>query len=238
MDGKDNHGWGVRLSLTDIEEILFHNFETPLVAFGLFQGSIGGPRILNYAYTGRNVWPSLEKNAVEFVNSNRGLRPPTGTRMIVSTYFEWAMQAFGPTEENVLNFIKIYADPKFIGDVSEVKSLNFKYYDWSIADVRGGSGHSGQISQFGGILATGGGTPLGANSTNNTGSFSASIPRTSSALLDTNFTATINGVPSDSLDFVIGIRNNTRLPIPVFTIEECGPEAVCTIENIDLGDGA
>lgn len=229
---------GVRLSLTDIENILFNNFETPLVAFGLFQGSIGGPRILNYAYTGGNVWPSLEKNAVEFVNSNRGLRPPTGTRMIVSSYFEWAMEAFGGSKDNILTFIKVYADPKFIGDVSEVKSLNFKYYDWAIADVRGGSVHSGQINQFGGILATGGGAPQSANSMKNTEPFSTSIPRTTSALLDPNFTDTVNGVPADAIDLVLGIRNNTRLPIPVFTTEECGPEAVCTIENIDLGDGA
>ena len=99
---------GVPLSLRDIEKILFNNFNSPLVAFGLWQGSIGGPKLQNQAYTKKNVWRLLENNAVEFVNSNRGLRPPRGSRMKVSQFYQWVLPAFGTSEDHVLMFIREY----------------------------------------------------------------------------------------------------------------------------------
>ncbi|MEE8294784.1 MAG: DUF547 domain-containing protein, partial [Sphingomonadales bacterium] len=95
---------GVSLSLRDIERILFENFDAPEVAFGLWQGSVGGPALLNYAFTGRNVRRALEMNALEFVNSNRWLRPPTGSRMKVSKFYQWMQPAFGTSEDHILMF--------------------------------------------------------------------------------------------------------------------------------------
>ena len=242
---------GVRLSLTDIEKILFKNFNSPLVAFGLWQGSIGGPSLLNKAFTGRNVWRSLERNAVEFVNSNRGLRPPTGTRMKVSDYYEWTMAAFGTSPDHVLMFIKEYSDPNFIAGVSGVSTLNFKIYDWGIADLLGGSKHTGTSNQLGGVLTAGSGGPDSSTSGLGRSQGISAAPGASegavasintlgnlNSILTLTPTGSLEGLPQNGVDLIMGIKQNTKLPVPVITTEECAPGEVCTIENIDLGDGS
>jgi len=224
---------GAPLSLTDIEDILFTNFDTPLVAFGLWQGSIGGPRLLNYAYTGNNVWRSLERNAVEFVNSNRGLRPPTGTRMSVSDYYEWTMPAFGTTQDHVLSFIKEYADPNFISGVDNVTTLSFKIYDWTIADLLGGSKHSGQDTQLGGVLTAGSSQPQGlAAAASEGGPPPVSLTRLIGSYQDSQPTGGV-GLPDVAVELFQGIQLNTRTFNPVITTEECGPDEVCKVENVD-----
>lgn len=242
---------GVPLSLKDIEKILFTNFDSPLVAFGLWQGSIGGPGLLNYAYSGRNVWRTLEQNAVEFVNSNRGLRPPTGSRMNVSNFYEWMMPAFGTSPDHVLMFIKEYADPNFAGNVSGVSTLRFKQYNWAVADITGGNTHTGSSNQMGGLL-TGGGDGIGASAKGGVKPFSVTQPSGRSTNMrgeDTvpvssvlgryknilNFipTGSLESLPPQALDLIMGIKQNTRLPTPVITTEECAPGARCEIENVD-----
>lgn len=65
---------GVPLSLNDIHhEIILKNWDDPLVIYGLYQGSIGGPNIRRIAYTGKNVRRLLQLNADDFVNSIRGV---------------------------------------------------------------------------------------------------------------------------------------------------------------------
>ena len=48
---------GVKLSLNDIQySILAKKYDgDPLIIYGLYQGIIGGPNILNRAYTAKNV---------------------------------------------------------------------------------------------------------------------------------------------------------------------------------------
>lgn len=239
---------GVALSLHDIEKILFTNFDAPEVAFGLWQGSIGGPKLVNYAYTGRNVWRALENNAVEFVNSNRGLRPPTGSKMNVSDYFEWVMPAFGTSEAHVLSFIKEYADPNFVSGISRVSGLNFKLYDWKIADLSGGNKHSGQSSQLGGVLTAGTrpGGPLGSRNMAESVAIAPNAhARTAITMplidvmgflkmvLDKTPTGPMEGLSSSAMETLTGIRQNTKLPVAVITSEECAPDEDCSIVTPD-----
>ncbi|MHA1543960.1 MAG: DUF547 domain-containing protein, partial [Alphaproteobacteria bacterium] len=212
---------GVRLSLTDIEKILFNNFNSPLVAFGLWQGSVGGPRLLNYAFTGKNVWRALENNAVEFVNSNRGLRPPIGSRLNVSNYYEWTMAAFGTSPDHVLMFIREYADPNFVQGVSGVSTLNFKIYDWAIADLIGGTQHAGTSNQLGGVLAAGSGglsgietlTKINATPGANEGTATSSDAMGYfKRVLRLTPTGATEGISQGAIDLLMGIKQNSRLP--------------------------
>jgi hypothetical protein len=231
---------GVALSLRDIETILFTNFNKPEIVFGLWQGSIGGPRILNYAYTGKNVWRALEGNALEFVNSNRGLRPPTGTRMNVSDFYGWMQVAFGPTDDAVLGFIKEYADPNFVQGVSGVTSINYKIYDWTIADILGGSKHSGQHNQLGGVLV-GKSRNVGADmpsASANGESFTGQIGGIAEIIrfVQDKQPLAIPGLPEQALQVILGITQNTRMPRAVIYSEECAPGDDCVIESVE-GDG-
>lgn len=231
---------GVSLSLTDIEKILFKNFDTPLVAFGLWQGSIGGPRLVNKAFTGNNVMRTLENNAVEFVNSNCGLRPPTGARMKVSDFYQWMLPAFGTSEDHVTMFIKEYADPNFVTGVAGVSSLSFKIYDWTIADILGGNYHSGTSNQLGGLQASHGGRTTSPGSyaavaglVPNEGDPGAIVGYDATAMFDLILgfspTGPLEGIPTSALDLLMGIKTNTRLPIPIITTEECTPDENCLL---------
>lgn len=219
---------GIPLSLTDIEKILFSNYDSPLVAFGLWQGSIGGPRLLSKAYSGSNVWNLLEKNAEEFVNSNRGLRPPTGSRLKVSNFYEWMMPAFGTSDEHVMMFIKEFYDPNFVTGVEGVSSLSFKIYNWQIADVMGGTLHTGSKSKLGGVLT--GKTMVVGGAGEGGGDIGGSL-----AFYELSRSMEAHGpyatLPDDFIKLITGVAKNTKMPVPNITTEECGPDEDCSLGN-------
>lgn len=233
---------GVPLSLKNIETILFNNFESPLVAFGLWQGSIGGPRLNNLAFTGSNVWNLLEENAVEFVNSNRGLRPPAGSRMSVSKFYEWVKPAFGTRDSDVLGFIKRYADSNFVPGIGSVSSLNYNLYNWVVADVMGGTLHQGTKTQMGGILngrtRNVASAPDPHNRANTIGSSNGGVTGGNSNLfrlykwVDTFEKTPLVGLPDSFLALLEGVLKNNRLPIPIITSTECAPGEDCSIEEV------
>jgi len=136
---------GVPLSLSDIEQILIHNWDSPLVIYGLFQGSIGGPTLLREAYTGATVWALLETNAREFVNSNRGVIPKKKD-LVVSKFYGWVKGAFEDSDQVLLDHINAYADPAFMGDISHLTTVKYSYYDWFITDILEGRTHAGDFT--------------------------------------------------------------------------------------------
>lgn len=212
---------GVRLSLKEIENILFTNFESPLVAFGLWQGAIGGPRLLNYAFTAKNVQKELKANAVEFVNSNRGLRPPRGSKMKVSKFYKMMLPAFGTSEDDILSFIKLYADPNFVTGVQQVTSINASIFDWRFADILNGTIHSGKESQFGGLQTANGGGTMDAVGSSVGSSDNTFKPETLYRfILDKNPKGSLVVLPPQVQAFVAGIIENNEVLIPIVFTEE------------------
>ncbi len=213
----------IPLSLIDIENILFHNFESPLVAFGLWQGAIGGPRLRNEAFTGDKVWAQLENNAVEFVNSNRGLRPPRGDKLKVSEFYEWTGQAFGPGPDAVLGFVKRYADPNFVDGIDGVSEISFSVYDWQIADVLGGTLHVGELNQLGGVLT---GKSQGP-ATKATGGGIGGLMDVFKMFESVQKQGGLGQLPPGFYKLLLGMRQNSHRPVPVITTEECAPGEEC-----------
>jgi len=134
---------GIPLSLVDVEQkILFPIWDDPLVLYGLWQGAIGGPRLPQRAYTGARVWRMLRKNAVELVNSNRGM-DPDGSVLEASLLYGWGAPLFdGP--EAVRRHILAYAQPPFSIGLDAAQRVEFDLYDWHLADLSGGTHHQGQ----------------------------------------------------------------------------------------------
>ena len=203
---------GIPLSLKDIENILIQNWETPLVIYGFWQGSIGGPRLPRDAFTGTNVWDILQKNAIEFVNSNRGVIPKKN-RLEVSKFYEWTKAAFKNSDLRLLNHINQLAEPDFMGDISGLKKISYKYYDWQVADLIGGTLYTG--AQFaGGIRAD--------LFLERTGDFNA-----------------INKLPPQALEMFREMSKEKALPklyTPLITTEECAPGEACRVETPDPED--
>jgi len=143
---------GVALSLVDIErEIVFALWDDPRVLYGLWQGAIGGPRLPLKAYTGAKVWRMLEENAIEFVNSNRGMNP-RGKTLDVSLIYGWGATLFDD-EQHLLRHISAYARPPFSHGLDAVTQVDVDLYDWHLADLSGGTHHQGQWNNTAALVA-------------------------------------------------------------------------------------
>ncbi len=133
---------GVPTSIQDIENHVVENWNNPLVLYGFFMGSIGGPNIRTTAYTGDNLVEALQENAVRFVNSLRGFRLWSGAGR-VSDHYKIGLRYFPNFEEDIKKHLLGYAGPSAKNDILKAKSFKLKNYDWGIADLKNGSVYAG-----------------------------------------------------------------------------------------------
>lgn len=153
---------GVALSLNDIQnKILIRHWASPLVLYGLYQGSIGGPSLQNRAFTGENVQRLLKKSAKEFVNSNRGVKL-WGTKARVSRLYEMGKSAFTNWETDLAAHLNVFANATLRANLAGAESFTPKLYDWSIADTTGGTLSAGPAQNTAANLLTAG--PTGVQS--------------------------------------------------------------------------
>lgn len=225
---------GIPVSLSDIEAILFANYETPLVAFGLWQGAIGGPRIRNFAYSGTNVWQALEQNARELVNSNRGIRPPIGGKMKVSRFFQWMAPAFSNKDTEVLAFLRDYGEPGFIENIQKAEKLSYKIYDWQVADLVASTKHSGSHVQMGGVLSgtSGGGGP--ASSGTLAGSSISALLSFYDPVTASQKQSRFHELPPELYALLNGIMSHTKKPTPIIDRTSCVVHDVCMLEPVSF----
>ncbi|MCF6196840.1 MAG: DUF547 domain-containing protein [Emcibacter sp.] len=138
---------GITLSLNDIQyNIIEKTWRNPLVIYGLYQGTIGGPNLRRKAFTGRLVYEQLEDNAEEFINSLRGLRFK-GKEAHVSKIYEWNRDLFPDFKNDLRRHLRKYANLRLVTRLDNSKKLKVKFYDWNIADVlNGGKSAPGSAS--------------------------------------------------------------------------------------------
>lgn len=132
----------VPVSIRDIEEHVVANWDNPLVLYGFFMGTIGGPDIRTKAYTGENVVQELQHNAVRFINSLRGYRL-WSSQGRPSEHYELGKRFFPNFEEDLTKHMIAYARPDTREDLVKAKSFRLKNYDWGIADLKNGSTYAG-----------------------------------------------------------------------------------------------
>jgi len=204
---------GHSLSLREIEtRILFPIWKDPRILYGLWQGAVGGPRLPNRAYTGENVWALLERNAREFVNSNRGMKPD-GAVLRASRLYEWGASLFAG-EAALIGHIASYAEPPFAEGLEGVDHVAYDLYDWHIAGLIDGTPDTGQWNQYGGML---------------TGSMGGSSYLNSVLALAQSTDQTHAPLPAHGLQLLQGIEeNNDRARMPRVRVEECRPGEDCS----------
>jgi len=149
---------GVTLSLNDIQDkILIRHWASPIVLYGLYQGSIGGPSLPNQAFTGENVNRLLKKSAKEFVNSNRGVKF-WGTKTRVSLLYDFGKSAFPNWETDLAVHLNVFANATLRANLAGAESFTPKLYDWNIADTTGGTLSAGPAQNTAANLLTAGAT--------------------------------------------------------------------------------
>jgi len=123
---------GRPVSLNDIEHrILRPIFDDPRIHYALNCASIGCPDLQSDAFTAENREKLLDRGARAFVNHPRGVRV-TGTRLVVSSLYVWFMQDFGGSEEEVIDHLRRYADPRLRKRLEPVTEIADHVYDWSL----------------------------------------------------------------------------------------------------------
>lgn len=135
---------GVPLSIRDIENHVTTNWTAPEVVYGLFMGTVGGPNIRTTAYTEDNVVEELQLNAVEFVNSLRGMRF-WGGKIKLSEHFDLVKHMFPNFKEDIKAHLLRYSRPDTRQLLEKAKSFKIDLYDWGIADLDGGYTYTGNF---------------------------------------------------------------------------------------------
>ena len=142
---------GEPLSLNDIRhKIVYANWQSPEVIYGLWEGTIGGVDIMPAAYTGANVWSLLGDNADRYVNSLRGVQAfPAGFGRIefrVSNAYVEARRLFPSWPDNLYTHLDQYAAGSVVRLLrNRPRLVRVLPYDSSTADFSGG-----EVARFGG----------------------------------------------------------------------------------------
>jgi hypothetical protein len=130
---------GVALSLNDIRtRIVYKNWSAPKVIYGFFRGDIGGPSIRNEAYTASNVSRLLDKNAVEYVNSLRGVTDTSQVLLVSSVYKEARPYFFEDWPNALRTHLRDYLKPEIADSLNLGAPVRFRSYEDDIADLAGG----------------------------------------------------------------------------------------------------
>ena len=126
---------GESICLDDIEpRILRPIYRDTRVHYALNCAALGCPNLAIDAYTSPNTGNLLEQSARDYVNHPRGISV-TGNSLRVSMIYDWFMEDFGQTQDEVLNHIKQYADSELSNRLSQFSSYNTIRYDWSLNDT-------------------------------------------------------------------------------------------------------
>jgi len=133
---------GVPISIQDIENHVISNWDNPVVLYGFFMGTIGGPNIRKNAFTGANVYKSLQLNARRFVNSLRGFRIWSGTGR-ASEHYELGARYFPNFSDDVKQHLEKYANDATRRLIEKSELIKANNYDWGIADMANGSPYTG-----------------------------------------------------------------------------------------------
>lgn len=148
---------GVELSLNDIQYgVLKQKYpDEVLVMYGLYQGYIGSPSIRKYAYTGANLNRSLQFNANDFINTNRGTYP-NGNTFRVAGFYQRNASYFPDFATDLRSHLREYLREDEIPLLDKAQQLVADIDDWTVTDIYGTS------RNYGGGAATNDAALLGA----------------------------------------------------------------------------
>jgi len=147
----------MKLSLNDIQfGVLQQKYpDEVLVMYGFYQGYIGSPSLRKYAYTGANLNRSLQFNANDFINTNRGTYP-NGKTFRVSSFYQRNASYFPDFTVDLRNHLREYLREDEIPLLENAQVLVADINDWTVTDIYGTS------RNYGGGAATNDAALLGA----------------------------------------------------------------------------
>ena len=121
---------GKQLSLADIEKGILTKMNEPRIHFAINCASISCPKLMDEAFTAKNIDQQLTKATSDFINSDKNdlrANPPK-----VSKIFKWYSGDFEKDGQSVIDFINKFADQK----IDTNAKLKYLDYDWSLNEAK------------------------------------------------------------------------------------------------------
>ena len=123
---------GIPVSLNDIEHrILRPIWNDQRLHYALNCASMSCPNLQKQPYTSKNLTKLLNTAATEYVNSNYGTEVKND-KLIVSSIYVWYKEDFGGTDDDVIDFLGIYAKPPLKDELIYIKKINGNRYNWAL----------------------------------------------------------------------------------------------------------
>ncbi len=124
---------GIPLSLNDIEHrILRPIWNDQRIHYALNCASMSCPNLQKTPYTAKNLNTMLNKDASEYINSNRSTEIKDKDKLIVSSIYVWYKKDFGGTDDDVIDFLEIYAKPALRNELKYIKNISGNHYNWAL----------------------------------------------------------------------------------------------------------
>jgi hypothetical protein len=124
------------LSLNDItHRILRPIWQDPRIHYALSSAALGSPNLQKTAFTATSVYNMLDKAAIDFVNSPRGVNIEDG-KLTVSEIYLWYRKDFGETDAGIIQHLLKYAKPGLGKKLKAYDAISGGAFDWSLNDAR------------------------------------------------------------------------------------------------------
>lgn len=140
---------GMSLSLRNIrEDIVYKNWNDPMVIYGFFHGDIGSPSLQRKAYTANNIRETLRFSGDEFANSLRGIMVYGKTAHISRHYQDAAPYFFRNFDGDVRSHMISLSNEDVKGQlIKATQPFKIASYETSVADLTNGDSDRIQLSE-------------------------------------------------------------------------------------------
>ena len=124
------------LSLNDIEHrVLRPIYNDARIHYAVNCASFGCPNLATQAFTLENTEQLLEQSAKDYVNHARGVAFIEGNKKLkLSSIYDWYQVDFGKNEKELIEHLKVYAEPKLVEQLNAFTGSVSYDYDWSLND--------------------------------------------------------------------------------------------------------
>lgn len=129
----------VSLSLREIRQIVYTNWNDPRVIYGFFRGDIGGPSVRSATYRGADVSVDLDRQAAEFVNSLRGVQSVRDDLLVSPIYDEARATYFPNWPSDLVTHLTAHAGEEVADAIMAADGVRLAVYEDRIADLAGGN---------------------------------------------------------------------------------------------------
>ncbi len=125
-----------QFSLDSMEHKLLRKMSEPRIHFAIVCASVGCPRLMNHAYTSKELDKQLTINAKDFFSRSQNFRADAANSTIhVSSILDWFGSDFGSSQSARFKYLKDYIPAKSQNlATSNRTTVKYQTYNWNLND--------------------------------------------------------------------------------------------------------